>query len=665
MAPVNTREAGTRVLLADEARHTTQDAVPEQKQAARGFLRSAAIHTFRSDIQGLRALAVLPVLLVHFGFGVLPGGFVGVDVFFVISGYVITTSLIGTLETGQFSLRDFYRRRIFRLLPALMVTGALTMAAGWWLLLPPDYAALGRSLIAVLLLVSNIHFWLISGYFAPESQIQPLLHCWSLSVEEQFYLIMPIAMLLVRRWWGRRWLWMIVPIGVASLASCIAAVFVGASAGFYLLPPRAWELMTGAGLAVCVFDKGWVLRGPMVREAVAALGVSFVAFAMLTVRETYAFPGWNALAPCGGAALVIWAGTPGAHLPWVNRILSIAPARFVGRISYSLYLVHWPIAALFRYRAMREPGPGEAALMMAVSLVLAYAMWKWVENPGRTPNRAGHARGVLVGGSFAGLFVLGGVVAIAGVPARFPDFVAAQTNAQDEWGGPHCFNERLSRPIAWDEAQCTRTRGRHHRVLLWGDSFAAHYTPGLIRDSAARDVDVLQYTFAGCPPVLAFNSLSRVGCLISNARVPDMVGRLHIDTVVLAARWTDAPLRTLQRLPETIAALKAHGAQVYIIGQSPEFMADVQRIDYLTDQHGAPVGRWRISFDPAINRLLATESTGAQFIDPLASLCAGDLCPYRQGKVWLYGDYGHFSAAGSQLAAERYFPMRTRQAAPR
>jgi hypothetical protein len=335
--------------------------------------------------------------------------------------------------------------------------------------------------------------------------------------------------------------------------------------------------------------------------------------------------------------------------------------RFVGRISYSLYLVHWPIVAFFRYRLLRTPTLAEAMAMMALSVALAAAMWWLVENPGRAMRRRSTVRVALVSGGLVGLLAFGGVVAIAGVPSRFPDFMAVDTSAQSAWGGPQCFNEKLSRPIPWDQTQCTRTHGSHHRILLWGDSFAAQYAPGLIGDAAARDADVLQYTFAGCPPLLAFASLSRVGCQVSNARVPGMVSRLHIDTVVLAARWTDTPRRTALRLHETIAALQASGAHVYVIGQSPEFSADVQRIDYLTGQHRAPVGRWQISFDPAINRMLASESRDAHFIDPLAALCTGAVCPYRRGSVWLFGDYGHFSRAGSEEAVKDYFPLRNSQ----
>ena len=255
-------------------------------------------------------------------------------------------------------------------------------------------------------------------------------------------------------------------------------------------------------------------------------------------------------------------------------------------------------------------------------------------------------------------FCQAAAAASARMGPRAADFVAIDADAHDEWGGARCFNEALAHAIVWDAVACARTRGPGRRVLLWGDSMAAHYTPGIVRMAAGRGATVLEYTFAGCPPILAFTSVSRPGCMVSNAAVPDLVRRQHIDTVVMAALWTDAPLHTLLRLNETVARLQAEGVRVIVIGQSPAFAADPQRIDYLSGQTLAPVGRWRISFDPAINNLLAGQAHGARFIDPLAALCAGGTtCPYRIGRAWLYGDSHHFSIAGSTLAAERYFPL--------
>ena len=242
---------------------------------------------------------------------------------------------------------------------------------------------------------------------------------------------------------------------------------------------------------------------------------------------------------------------------------------------------------------------------------------------------------------------------------RYPDFLPAMADAHDLWGGGHCFNEVLNKPIDWDPQACARTHGPGRRILLWGDSFAAQYAPGLAASPAARGLTVLQYSFAGCPPIFAFESLSRRGCTVSNAEVPAILRRQHIDEVVLAARWTETPRHTLLRLHETVERLRALGVGVVVIGQSPEFSADVQRIDYLSGQSRAALGRWTVSFDPAINRTIAAQAQDAQFVDPMATLCTGNLCPYRIGREWLFGDYGHYSAIGSLRAVNRYFPLNT------
>jgi peptidoglycan/LPS O-acetylase OafA/YrhL len=615
---------------------------------------------YRGDIEGLRALAVLPVVLFHFGFKSMSGGFTGVDMFFVISGFVITSGLVRDISMGQFSLSSFYMRRFNRIAPAMIATCSITMAVAWAVMLPPDFQAFGRSLVAALFSLSNFYFWKTSGYFAPESQTQPLLHFWSLAVEEQFYLLMPLAMVLVGRWLGQRWLLAIVPVLVGSLAIGVAAVYLAPTAGFYLLPARAWELMIGSLVAVFVLRQKDSAVSPLLRTIAGVAGLVLIAAALFLLEESDPFPGWNALLPCVGTALVIWSGSAGNGAPAkISALLCWAPLRFIGAISYSLYLVHWPIAAFANYLLVRAPTTTESCGMMLLSLVLAILLWKYVEQVFRHGNTPDGRIGMVISALGAPLLIAAGssVAANAGVPSRFPEYAAHSIAAQDEWGGERCFNETLSSPINWDVAACTRTHGTRHRILLWGDSFAAHYVPGLLRSAKALNSDLLEYTFAGCPPILAFNSLSRVGCAPSNAAVPALVKREKVDLVVISARWSEVPRRTLLSLHETVERLQRQGVKVVVIGQSPEFAADVQRIDYLSGQSKAAIGRWQVSFDPKLNALLAAEAGTAEFIDPMARLCDGANCTYREGATWLFGDYGHYSAAGSLRAVQQYFPV--------
>jgi peptidoglycan/LPS O-acetylase OafA/YrhL len=619
----------------------------------------------RKDIDGLRAVAILPVVLYHFNLGIFPGGFVGVDIFFVISGFVIAGSLASDLHHGRFSILNFYFKRVRRILPAYVVMALITALVCLAVLLPDDLADFGKSLIAASTFVSNIYFWKTSGYFAATAHAKPLLHTWSLSVEEQFYIFAPIGFFLIHRYGGRRWLVFLGPVFVASLLACVAAVFVAPTAGFFLLPTRAWELLLGA-LAALVGPPA--PRARLLREGLALAGAGLVLFSLLAIHEDDPFPGWNALFPCFGAMLIIQAGAgagvqtqaPQTQAPWLNRLLSTRPFVFIGLISYSLYLIHWPIASLARYVSLRDPTTLEACAMIAASLVLAVLSWRFVEQPFRhiRVNRRAlvlsvGAVSILIGASIGGAIVLA-----KGAPGRFPHFVQHKISGTEFWGGDRCFNQNPSKPIDWSAAACTRIHGRRGRILVWGDSFAAQYMPGIILNAPRIDADVLQYTFAGCPPILAYFSYARVGCSISNSRVPGIVRREHIDTVVIAARWTATPSITLARLADTIAALKASGAKVYVIGQAPEFSADVQQIDYISGQHAMPgKATWPIYFDTKINPKMAAFAKGAVFIDPLSRLCDGVRCPYRDGSHFYYADYGHFSTYGSNLAVQAYFPF--------
>lgn len=615
---------------------------------------------YRNDVEGLRAVAVLPVVLFHFGSTLLSGGFAGVDIFFVISGFVIARSIATDVQARRFSIADFYFKRICRVLPPLLATVLLTTIAAVILLLPEDLEDYFRSVAAVGGFGSNIYFWKASGYFEAAAQTKPLLHTWSLAVEEQFYIFAPPLFAWVLLHWRRAWLPVVLAVGTVSFAISIATVFVAPKAGYFLLPSRGWELLIGAALAlggVPAPARQWM------REALSALGMAMIVASVVLLDANSPFPGWNALYPCLGAALVIQAAAGTERFPLVNRLLATAAPRWVGRISYSLYLVHWPIVAFLQYRALRAPTVGEGAAMLIASLVLATLSGRYIEEPMR---RFAHARRIngrrIAPTLFAGLAATVAIVAMGlagmatdGIPRRFPNYRHVEVAAQDQWGGPRCFNEDPGRPIPWDASACTRVRGHRGRVLLWGDSYAAHYVPGLVARGAAIDRDVLQYTFAGCPPILAYYSAARVGCSQSNARVPDLVRRLGIDQVVLAARWDGVPLRTLARLHETVAMLERMGVRVTVLGQSPLFGAPPQTIDMISGQRALPrVALWQPTINPSVVAIVRAEATDATYVDPLAYLCRDTRCAYRDGDTWYYSDEGHLTAAGSLLAVDRF-----------
>lgn len=613
----------------------------------------------RDDIDGLRCVAILSVLLFHFGFSFIPGGYTGVDVFFVISGYVITKSIHHDIAKERFSIGNFYFKRFRRITPAFAATLLLTSVACYFLLLPDDLIDFGKSAAAASGFASNFYFWKTSGYFASAAQTKPLLHTWSLSVEEQFYIFAPILIYALTRLSTRKSLWALAVIMLISLCASVAAIFLAPTFGFFGLPSRAWELLIGVWLATRDPD---LSLSRTQREALGFIGAGLIGAGMLFLHEDDPFPGWYALLPCLGTAFCIAAGTNArgrSELSMVGRALSWRPAVWIGWISYSVYLVHWPIAALFQYRMLRAPTPVEGLIMAAISLMLGLLSWRFIEQPTRHIDPR-YMRHVIVGGVATGLAgVAFGLVPVMGdgFAGRYPLWHQQKVAGLEDWGGAQCFHQDPTTPIDWDAAKCTRIHGEKGRILLWGDSFAAQYTPGILRHGALINSDVLQYTFAGCPPLLSYNSLARTGCRKSNQRIPDLIRQQHIDTVVMAAKWTDVPRHTLLELPDTIETLRRAGVRVIIIGQSPEFAMDVQRIDYLSGQMAqGDKSRWMTSVDADFNAKMVALTKGASFIDPMGAFCDGRLCQYKSGSAYYFVDYGHFSREGSMRAVEAYFP---------
>ncbi|MBJ6611533.1 MAG: acyltransferase [Candidatus Thiothrix moscowensis] len=371
---------------------------------------------YRKEIDGLRALAVLPVILFHAGFGWVPGGFVGVDVFFVISGYLITSIILDELEAGRFTLAGFYERRARRILPALFFVLLVCLPMAWWLLLPAELMNFGKSLIAVAGFVSNILFWLQTDYFAATAEQIPLLHTWSLAVEEQYYLLFPLLLLLT---WdlGKRWL-----LGLLVLIALLSFVWAewlwrqSVEANFYLLPSRAWELMLGA-LAAFYLQKNRVEQGTLAQIA-SLLGLGLLLVAIFGLHEGVPFPSLYALLPTLGAVLLIMFATPAT---WVGRWLGKRVLVGIGLISYSAYLWHQPLFVFARMQATEEPSAVFMAGLIVLTLLLAYASWRWVEQPFRERSRFTRQQIFAMAALGSVLLVVTGVwlVAAEGLPERF------------------------------------------------------------------------------------------------------------------------------------------------------------------------------------------------------------------------------------------------------
>jgi peptidoglycan/LPS O-acetylase OafA/YrhL len=342
---------------------------------------------YRIEIDGLRALAVLPVIAYHAGLAGVSGGFVGVDIFFVISGYLISSILLEELQQQQFTILGFYERRIRRILPALFLVLACTSVVAWWLLLPHELAAYGRSLMAVVLFASNILFWQESDYFATESEYIPLLHTWSLAVEEQFYVIFPLLLAFLWKF-GSKALWIgLIALTVIGLGVSEWLWRVDAGANFYLLASRFWELLLG--VLAALYLRNHAQPQGLIAELFAALGLAAILGSIVFLHTGLPFPSVYALLPTLGATFVILFAAP---TNFTGRLLALKPLVFVGLISYSAYLWHQPLLVFARLQPYTEPNLWLMSAMAILSLVLAWLTWRFIERPFRNRQRFSRAQ---------------------------------------------------------------------------------------------------------------------------------------------------------------------------------------------------------------------------------------------------------------------------------
>ncbi len=449
-------------------------------------------------IDGLRAVAILPVVMFHALPGYAPGGFVGVDVFFVISGFLISGLIFDGVACNSFSLGTFYAARIRRIFPALLVVLAAVLVAGWWLLFPIEMIRLGHQIVASAAFAANIYFWSQAGYFSPDATTYPLLHLWSLGVEEQFYVVWPLVITLLWRC-NRAILPAIVVVGAASLA--VSLLTEGRAAGFYLPMSRVWELMLGAGLAWLMPDSK--RRFPPILLDVAAIGgLGLILGSIVWIHESDPYPGWRALVPTVGACLVLWSGSDSRT---VAPLLSWRPLVFVGLISYPLYMWHWPVFWIGRTIGTVDLSVARATMLVAISFALAWVTFVLVEKPIRFGTlRSWPAIPVWLAASLAIVALVGQGFTVTGFPGRWPSEVTALLTYKFDdsifrVGKCHLKPEQGPSDFSSECFSSHKAGDRH--VVLWGDSAATAIEPGL-RQIGAGHLDIDELTTSNCPPFI-------------------------------------------------------------------------------------------------------------------------------------------------------------------
>jgi peptidoglycan/LPS O-acetylase OafA/YrhL len=662
------------------------------------FLRHArtapSLHgaSYRPDIDGLRAIAVLSVLGFHAFPAAVPGGFIGVDIFFVISGFLISSIIFEQCRASTFGLLEFYSRRARRIFPALIVVLIATLGLGWMIFLPSDLAKLAKAIAGAAVFISNFSSLAEQGYFDTSAELKPLLHLWSLAVEEQFYLCWPLLLVGLIRWKSGP-LQAARVVCLVSFVLCFRLTRSNQAAAFYLPVSRFWELMFGCILALELagVQHDWLSITARYRfgipwrrfRAVASVsGLAVIAFGLAAINRDRAFPGLWALAPTFATILLIGAGE-GA---WINRrILSHPALVYVGLISYPLYLWHWPLLSFLRYSSVGEPGALSKISALAVSFVLADLTRRLLENPIRSGGSV-RLKGAVAAGALGCMGLAGlAVFLLDGVPSRFSE--AIQNTVRDH-SAPALTAYKFSTCFLIPPAEAHRFAdecdgskdNRGQKVLLWGDSQAAHLAPGLRKAISLQNdaFNFSQYTVSSCPPVLGYDGKS--ACRAGNDLIFQKIAAIGPDIVVLGGLWNvysqqDTPETIAEGLGATVGRLRAIGVRRIIgVGQFP--LWDILPAKILgsiyesngkeSDSAGELLKENRHVMSVDIRVIDSTIraafiAAGAEFISPSATLCNAGGClvavPNTEG-IPMDWDSTHLTVAGSEFfvrANERDF----------
>lgn len=660
-------------------------------------------HSYRPEIDGLRAIAVSAVVLYHFGVPGIGGGFVGVDVFFVISGFLIGGLLWSELKrTGRIDLRQFFLRRIRRLAPAYFLVITVIALVAYAVLLPAEFRDFGKFLIAANFWLSNVQFFREAGYFDVASESKVLLHTWSLAVEEQFYVALPLLLLLFRRLTPRCLIAILVTVWIASLAGSLLLTPHSPTATFFLFPFRAWELLSGVLLAIWGQESAerWQ-RGPVL----SWLGLLLILGSVVAVRPGPGFPGWQALWPVAGSVLLILNGRDNNL---VNRLLSARVPVFIGLISYSLYLWHWPTFTLSVYWRDGYGSAVETVGWMLLSVVLATVAWALVERPAR---RHLSDRTLLTG--FLSMFAItlavgAGAYVTDGVPGRFKEPERAHVEASTSFfnDGSRCTTESTG-PMEGLRV-CRAGPEGTPEVLFWGDSHLRAQMAGVLRVAQEAKVPVLIVWHAGCPPLFGLAKQESAAtpaqdkqCLAATEQLRHALSKLpNLKRIVMVGRWSyyvagagtgvDVHHRiTLSAAPQdrlqgataqalydaawelTASELSRNFEQIYVLRQVPEMpryiarnlarqmvhgRLDLQNLDAILHVEPAELAA-RMTGTEAVLKRLSSAGT-IRLIDPWPLLCR-PRCGVVHDGLSFYFDNNHLSNAGAEAMRTLWLPALT------
>lgn len=639
----------------------------------------------RRDIDGLRSLAIVPVLLFHMGVAFVPGGFLGVDVFFVISGFLITGILYKELQaTGKFSIGNFYERRVRRIFPALVTVSTVTIIVGYFVLLPDAFKTLKVSLRWVFGFLSNIFFAGQNSYFAPDIDLNPMLHTWSLAIEEQFYVVFPLLLWVLYKFVPKKaWAYVLGAIALASIFWAQANYFVDPTANFYQIQFRAWELLAGGLVALFMDSLQKVAKG---NNILSASGLLMLCGSYLFLDDKFAHPGFLTLLPVLGTALIIAFTAEGSI---THRLLSLRPIVFIGLISYSLYLWHQPIFAFVRILSPNALSSIELLPALALTLLISILTWKFVENPFRNRSAFSVRKTLLTLGTATtavlALTVLIRQPALNSVELKVTQNTTVSAEELKTRLSPNYGLGRICMDFLKNQEKCTSGSGTP-TVALWGDSFGMHFVQAL--QSSKTQATFITQTKSTCAPIIGFapklsnSSIEWAAqCNAVNSKFKKYLLVSGIKTVVLASNWsnsigTDRVLVdtkghrhsagniAVRALQKNIADLKSAGLRVVVLLNPPTNGKDLGACLESSIAYGYPLSGCNFNKEDSlvikVNEVVRSYSSSADLIfDPASVICPSGKCLASSGDVLIYRDIFHISREGSAYLGKKFNLMKT------
>ena len=629
---------------------------------------------YRSDIDGLRAVAVLPVIFFHIGFPFFSGGYVGVDVFFVISGYLITSIILKGPEKGSFSLKGFYINRARRLLPALSFMLAITIPIALIVMLPANLDAFFRSVIATLFFSSNLYFWRQTNYFSDAAELQPLIHTWSLGIEEQYYLLFPIFLIFL---WKRKKILIPTAISLVFLLSFVFGTWgpelfnFSRATAYYLLPTRGWEILLGSISALFLYNKAFT-ESPLFyhcRSILSLIGFGMIFYAILMFSPSTPYPSTYTLMPTVGTFLIIVFNSKSSFL---HKLLSINLLVYVGLLSYSAYLWHQPLIALSRHYLLDFPGITTNLLIVILTFVMAYISYKFVETPLRNKQKTSNTRFTRVIG-FAITVII--IISISGISLKgFENYYLKYRTSPDsmqvldylnykntskykaEYSDGECFYDSTQFSFRdFNQEKCLRL-SENNNILLVGDSFAAMYSGALKRKYP--DTNLIQATPTHCKPFIGLKS-GHKNCIdlydyLYEEFLP--INAPKIDGIIISARWD---LEDLEPLLQTINFINELGIKIFLLGPTPEFSIDLPAIiskkifenkkldDVAFSSHQV------LKVHNSMIDFVSNYEGELNFFSPYNVLCPDSSCNLiLPSMIPIIFDYGHYTAEGASLVVD-------------